>query len=121
MYEYQAIVLNVVDGDTIDVRVDLGMEVKIDQRIRMLGYNSPEVRGVERERGLAAKAFLVTMLPVGSQVILNTVKDRREKYGRYLGTVYVEGQSMTINDLMVSEGHGNPTDSDGHPLGKAQA
>lgn len=120
MYEYKANVMRVVDGDTVVLDIDLGLSVwQRDEHVRLLGINAPEMRRPTLERGRAAKAFLAEILPVGQEVIINTVKDKSDKYGRYLARIYVEGQSMTVNDLMLSEGHGVPTDDAGHPLGKA--
>ena len=110
MYEYSAKVRRVVDGDTVDVDIDLGFSITMTkQRIRMYGINAPESRTKdlkEKERGLKAKAYLKTLLGTGS-VILKTQIDGRGKYGRILGTFIVEtGDGLVnVNEMMVTTGH----------------
>jgi len=109
MYTYKVLLTNVVDGDTIDVDIDLGFGVWMrNQRIRLYGINAPESRTrdlEEKARGLAAKDRLIELLP--EQFILQTSLDDRGKFGRILGTILVdEGGVLTnINDLLVEEGH----------------
>lgn len=110
MHEYMAVVRSVVDGDTLRLDIDFGMdEWRHNQRLRLFGVNAPSITGVTREQGLMAKAFVEQMCPPGTQVIINTIVNRGgteqvEKYGRYLVTVYVEGQSMNLGDMLVAEG-----------------
>lgn len=99
-YEYNAIVVSVVDGDTVDLIVDLGFDVRMGMRVRLYGINAPEIRAIG---GPAAKAFLETMIKPLQAVEIATHKDRREKYGRYLATVLHDGTS--VNALMVLNGH----------------
>lgn len=90
MYEYKAAVVRVVDGDTVDVRIDLGFSIGFETRLRLLGINTSELHApdpAERERARAGAAMLSSLLPVGSVVQVHTQKDRREKYGRYLARV----------------------------------
>jgi micrococcal nuclease len=101
MYEYRCSIAKVIDGDTVDVVIDLGFCVSIQMRIRMNGINAPEMSTPE---GKAAKAFLEGMLPVGSQLLLKTDKDHKEKYGRYLGTLQYEQAAGSINDAMLEAG-----------------
>ena len=100
MYEYKAIVKNVVDGDTIDVTFDLGMKIYTDQRIRMYGIDTPE-RG--QQNFLEAKMFLSDQI-LGKQVTIKTHK--QSKYGQYLGDVYLN--DIHINQLMLSQGFAKP-------------
>ena len=110
MYEYAARVVRVVDGDTVDVDIDLGFSINMKkQRIRMYGINAPESRTKdleEKERGLKAKEYLKTLLEVES-VVLQTHLDDRGKFGRILGTFIVEldGESVNVNETMVATGH----------------
>ena len=81
MYTYNATVIRVVDGDTVDVTIDLGFDVSLAARFRLFGLNAPEKWTVE---GKLSAARLSELLPVGSEVVVKSEKDRREKYGRYL-------------------------------------
>ena len=86
-YVFQATVLKIIDGDTIDVDVDLGWNISFtNQRIRLYAVDCPESRTrdlEEKKYGLAAKAFVQEFLPIGSQVLLRT--HEKGKYGSYLG------------------------------------
>lgn len=104
MYEYQAEVIKVIDGDTLHVRVDLGFEVSIFETIRLTGVNAPEHNkpgGAEATEWLRSKALNTT-------IRLVTKKDRREKYGRYLATIFLPGEAVSVNDQLVAAGHAVP-------------
>ena len=101
MYEYLATVIRVVDGDTVDCRIDLGWNVFVEGKVRLLGINAPEMRTPE---GPISKAFLERLMPVGNIFLLRSVKDRKEKYGRYLGVFYKVGPDQSVNDEMVASG-----------------
>jgi micrococcal nuclease len=106
MYEYKATIRRVVDGDTVDVTLDLGFDILYNNRIRLLGIDTPESRTRDLEEkalGLAAKDRVKELCPVGSTVILRTTKDGKGKFGRILGEIFVEEQS--VNKLLVEEGH----------------
>ena len=107
MFEYPVKVLRVVDGDTVDVDIDLGFGVWMrKQRIRMLGIDTPESRTRDKEEkvyGLAAKAFLKEALKQGP-VTLRTVKDGKGKFGRILGEFIVN--NININEFMIVNYHG---------------
>ena len=108
MYEYKSIIRRVVDGDTVDVTLDLGFDILYNNRIRLLGIDTPESRTrdlEEKERGLAAKDRVKELCPVGSTVMLRTTKDGRGKFGRILGEIFVEGVVQSVNKLLVEEGH----------------
>tara|TARA_B100000524_G_C23470899_1_gene306076 strand:- start:41 stop:469 length:429 start_codon:yes stop_codon:yes gene_type:complete len=89
MYEYKSRVIKVVDGDTIDVDIDLGFDIILsNQRIRLAGIDTPESRTrdlEEKKFGLLAKEMVESYCPVGSTVTLRTSKDERGKFGRILG------------------------------------
>ena len=103
MYEYKARIIDVVDGDTVDVLIDLGLDTFSAQRVRLYGIDAPEKSS---EQGIAAKDRLTKLLPFGTDVVLRTVKDKKEKYGRYLG-VFVTGE-VEVNSLMIAEQHAIP-------------
>ena len=108
MYEYSATIRRWVDGDTVDVTLDLGFDILYNNRIRLYGINTPQSRTrdlEEKERGLAAKDRVKELCPVGSSVTLKTTKDGRGKFGRILGEIFVPGAVQSINQLLVEEGH----------------
>jgi micrococcal nuclease len=116
MYEYRVKIIKVVDGDTVDVDIDLGFGVWLKkQRIRLFGIDTPESRTRDKEEkkyGLAAKAFLKDHLKIGTPY-LRTHKDGKGKFGRILGEFWVEEFNEThnvsaktnINVLMIEEHH----------------
>lgn len=104
MYEYKATILKVIDGDTVDVAIDLGLRIFTQQRIRLYGINAPEMRTPE---GPAAKKRLAELLPIGAEVVLRTRKDKLEKYGRYLG-IFIDADGHEVNQRMVQEGLASP-------------
>ena len=109
MYEYKAIIRRVVDGDTVDVTLDLGFNILYNSRIRLLGINTPESRTrdlEEKKRGLAAKERVKELCPVGSTIMVETVKDCRCKFGRILGVLWAN--DVSVNELLVEEGHAVP-------------
>lgn len=108
MFEYRAHVISVYDGDTCTVEVDLGFNVHMKMKVRLSNINAPEMRGDEREEGIRARDALRKLIE-GSPVRIETIKDRQEKYGRYLAHIYVdECGEMSVNDWMVSNGHAKP-------------
>ena len=113
MFEYNCTIVRVVDGDTVDVDIDLGFGVWLKkQRIRFHGVDTPESRTrdlEEKKHGLAAKAFVEGHLPVGSIRTLTTVKDKVGKYGRILGKFKAwDAQTdawVNLNQLMIIKHH----------------
>lgn len=107
LYFYRAVVESVYDGDTCTVDIDLGLSTWIrGEKVRLYRINAPEVRGPEREAGLQARDFLRGLIE-GKAVLIQTIKDRKEKYGRYLAEVWLEaddGSRVNINDLLVQQG-----------------
>lgn len=104
-YRYKATVARVIDGDTVDLTVDLGFKIYTAMRIRMYGINTPELHAKDPAPGQAAKAFLEGLLPVGAVVTLDSHKDSQEKYGRFLGELFVKDGDPSVNDQMVMAGH----------------
>ena len=103
MYEYNCTVERVVDGDTIDVVLDLGFDILYKSRVRLYGIDTPESRTRDKDekaRGKMAGSFLEEAIEDGEKVIIQTkLKDSRGKFGRILGDVVVDG--ININQLMV--------------------
>lgn len=110
MYEYYVKkVENVVDGDTIDVLIDLGFDILFASRVRLAGIDTPESRTkdlAEKALGLEAKEYLKKHFKDAKSVILKTEKmDSSEKYGRILGWVYIDGNTISLNDMMINDGY----------------
>ena len=107
MYEYRCKILRIVDGDTVDVDIDLGFGVWMHkERVRLLGIDTPESRTkdlVEKQFGLASKQFVKDLMPIGSQQIIKTEKDKTGKFGRILGDFIIDGKRLT--HLMVEANH----------------
>jgi len=110
MYEYFVReVKNVVDGDTIDVIIDLGFDILFSSRVRLAGIDTPESRTTDKAEkvlGLEAKDYLKKQLKDAKSVVIRTEKmDSSEKYGRILGWVYINGESESINNKMINDGY----------------
>ena len=109
-YRYSARVVSVYDGDTLRCDLSLGFDVKLmNRQIRLLGINAPEMTGNSRTQGEASRDRL-RQLVLDKDIVVETVKDKTEKYGRYLGRAYVsqDGVSICVNDLLISEGLATP-------------
>ena len=133
MYEYRCKIDRVVDGDTVDVDIDLGFGIWLrKERVRLYGIDTPECRTrdlEEKKYGLAAKSFVQDLLPVGSMQTLRTRKDDKGKFGRILGefVVYdavtdsskrqanyaegrlgliIDGTGKTLNQIMIDRHYG---------------
>jgi micrococcal nuclease len=105
-YVYNATIDSIYDGDTITVTLALGFGIELKkQKIRLLGIDTPEIRGGEREEGLKSKARLVELIE-GKEITLVTHKDKTGKYGRWLGTIYVN--ETNINEQLIQEGFARP-------------
>ena len=100
MYEYAATVRRVVDGDTLDVEIDLGLEIRLRTRLRLAGVNTPELDTIE---GQQVKEKLESIFSANPSVVVRTIKDRKEKYGRYLATVLCSDGTF-LNEWLVQSG-----------------
>lgn len=109
MYEYKIKrLVKVIDGDTIDVEIDLGFDVSTTQRLRLAGIDTPESRTVdprEKTAGLFVKEWLTKTLSEGSFIVKTTKLDNSEKYGRMLGTLYKGTEKESINEKMIRLGY----------------
>jgi micrococcal nuclease len=110
MFEYYVKkVTKVVDGDTIDVEIDLGFDISFSSRVRLAGIDTPESRTsdkMEKALGLESKAYLKHQIDAAKTVVIKTEKmDSSEKYGRILGWVFLDGSSVSLNEKMISDGY----------------
>lgn len=109
LYYYSAIVKSIYDGDTIRADIDLGFDIwMFNQQIRLLGLDTPEIRGEERPLGLQSKQFVVDRIPPGTEIKLLTIKDQKEKYGRYLGIIFYGDELTNLNEELVENGFAEP-------------
>ena len=109
MYTYRIKKINrVIDGDTVDIAIDLGFHITISQRVRLKGVDAAETRTkdlAEKAEGLAAKEWLEELSKSGEWIIETTKED---KYGRILRTLYLVGEPVTVNERMLNEGVAKP-------------
>ena len=110
MFEYRALVTSVYDADTITVDIDLGFHIWArDEKIGLLAIDAPEVRGVERPKGLQSRDWLRERI-LGKEIILKTQKagSGKGKYGRWLGEIFLPGEAVSLNQQMVDLGLAEP-------------
>jgi micrococcal nuclease len=110
MYEYNIKkVTKVVDGDTIDVDIDLGFNISFAQRVRLAGIDTPESRTKdlrEKALGLEVKNKVKSAIDSAKTAIIKTeLPDSTEKYGRILGWVYLDGAAKSLNEQLIDEGY----------------
>ena len=108
MYEYRVKqVLRVVDGDTIDVDIDLGFDISFTSRVRLAGIDTPESRTTDKREkvlGLEVKQRLKELLSKSSSLVIKTEKpDSTEKYGRILGWLFIDGAEKSINEGLIAD------------------
>ena len=118
MYEYRCTVIRVIDGDTVDVNIELGFDIVLaNQRVRLHGIDTPESRTadpIEKQYGILSKDFLKQYLHEGDYTVLRTIKeadggDAKGKFGRILGQFLVydakKDCQRTVNDMMIEYGY----------------
>jgi len=110
MFEYYVKSVNkVVDGDTIDVVIDLGFDISFTSRVRLAGIDTPESRTrdlAEKALGLESKKYLADRIKAAKNVVIRTEKiNSSEKFGRILGWLYLDGESNSINHEMIEKGY----------------
>lgn len=104
LYFYKAVLRSVYDGDTVTLDIDLGFRQWIMGRsVRLYGLNAPELRGDDREAGLASRDFVRSICPPGTEIILESIRDTTEKYGRILGRLHLS-DGRCVNDLLIEKG-----------------
>ncbi len=105
LFRYSGFVRSVYDGDTVRIDLDLGFGIKWEnQSVRLFGLNAPEVRGAERPKGLKSRDWLRAQI-LDRDVVVRTFLDKRGKYGRTLGVVYIPSEDGSgwrcINEEML--------------------
>jgi micrococcal nuclease len=109
MYEYMGRIVRVVDGDTLDVEIDLGFSIKHELRLRLLGLNAPEHGSEAGERATEyVRGWVHNHGGTDGRVRITTEKDRKEKYGRFLAAVYGWNQDLDRDEMT------DPTLADRH-------
>jgi micrococcal nuclease len=102
-------VTKIVDGDTIDVEIDLGFNISYSQRVRLAGIDTPESRTkdkVEKELGLEVKKKLGDLISQANLIVIKTEKpNSTEKYGRVLGWLYLDGAEQSVNEALIATGY----------------
>jgi micrococcal nuclease len=131
MFEYYVKqVTSVVDGDTIDVIIDLGFDISFTSRVRLAGIDTPESRTkdkAEKALGLESKKYLADRIKAAKNIVIRTEKiNSSEKFGRILGWLYLDGESNSINHEMIEKGYawgylGDTKVKDFEVLAKARA
>jgi micrococcal nuclease len=110
MYNYKVKKINkVIDGDTVDLDIDLGFGVTLSHRVRLKDVDAAETRTkdlIEKAEGLAAKVWIEKELSREGEWVIETTKE--DKYGRILGTLYLVGDPVTLNERMLNEGIAKP-------------
>ena len=110
MYQYKIKKIHrIIDGDTVDVEIDLGFGITLSHRVRLKDIDAAETRTKdlkEKAEGLAAKEWLEKELSKPGEWIIQTTKD--DKYGRILGTLYLVGEPVTVNERMLNDGIARP-------------
>ncbi len=109
MYKYKVKVDRIVDGDTIDVVVDLGFKITTHQRIRLEGINTPETYNVKKNseeyrKGMEAKNFVVGRIEANNYEAIIETEKYTGKFGRYIGIVWLADSSVSLNDELVNNG-----------------
>lgn len=103
MYEYKAKIKDVHDGDTVTAVVDLGFRTQIEIKIRFYGINAPELKGDTKNKAILSKNRVIELI-LNKEVIIKTRKDKQEKYGRWLGEIYIPNTTISVNQILLNEG-----------------
>lgn len=98
---YRGTVINVVDGDTVDIRIEMGFNIFAVKRFRLSGINAPEMS--DSTNGIDSKSVMEKLI-LGKDVIVNTYYDHTDKYGRFLATIFSDDGQTNINETMIRLG-----------------
>ena len=113
MYHYRAELIRVVDGDTVDLRVDMGFRLTTVQRFRLLGYDAPEMHGATREMGERAQAALAGLLGYwGEAAEIEIATEKGDSFGRWLCRITITG-GIDVAQYLIDLGYGRPWDGKG--------
>jgi micrococcal nuclease len=108
--EYQADVIRVLDGDTVALKIYLGFGITLESHCRLDGVNSPELHGDTYTNAMESKKFVYSMV-MGKRIKLLTMDDKRDKYGRVLGIIMVDGKN--VNQMLLDKKLAIPMNPDG--------
>lgn len=111
MYEYRAKIIRVIDGDTVEADLDLGCDVHVNLGLRLVGINAPEHGSAQGDAATEAMRRIIAAYAVDGLLVVRTVKDQTEKYGRYLATLvgwHENGEEADLNQRMIELGHAVP-------------
>lgn len=101
-YFYGAEILRVVDGDTVEARIDLGFDTHRVEMLRLVGIDAPEITGNEKTEGLKVKAWLESKIAEGETIEVRTIQDKKGSFHRYLAVLFADGENL--NQVMVESG-----------------
>lgn len=109
-YVYPAVAVRVIDGDTMDVGLDLGFGIRRTTRVRLLGINCPEITGPSKTAGLAAKVFVESIVKPGDAMLIQSraLQPSQDAFGRALVFLWVGQAQNTLNQLLIEKGHAVP-------------
>jgi micrococcal nuclease len=114
MYEYKAILKRVVDGDTVDLIIDMGFRMTTEQRIRLKSIDTPEIwrkkkTSKEFKKGMEAKNYVIKRFKEnGNECTINTDSESGV-YGRYIAEIYLKDSDISLNDELVKYEYAKPT------------
>jgi micrococcal nuclease len=109
MYQYKATLDRIIDGDTIDLIIDLGFKITTHQRIRLAGINTPETYNVKKDseeykKGMEAKQFVEKRLSENNNEVIVETSKLTGKFGRYIGTIRLADSEVSLNEELVDKG-----------------
>lgn len=125
MYQYKCKIIKVLDGDTVDIDLDLGFKIILaNQRVRLAGVDTPESRTTiaeEKVRGVLSKKKLAEKLPIGSWQIIETQKpdSNDDKFGRILGVIILE-DGTRVNEWLIQNNYAVPYKGENKDLTQAE-
>jgi micrococcal nuclease len=116
MYEYRGTLSRIVDGDTFELEIDLGLHVMTRARVRLRGVDTPETYGIKQgsaewKRGQAAKQFVMQWFAAhGPELTIHTFRDETEKYGRWLVEIADPDSGERLTEQLLAAGHARQVD-----------
>lgn len=104
LFSYRAVFIDNYDADTVRLKIDLGFNITVEEKFRLLGINAPEIKSDDKAKAIEGRDYLRSCLE-GKDLVVKTEKGQ-EKFGRWLCTIYVDG--VDINQEMIKAGHAKP-------------